>query len=125
MTIQCPTCDRLPSFLKCNQHRTEAMSTTIINKARTAGYTGTDALEAERFIGAIPVVINGPPPKKGRPFPFTVAAHPTAGTTRRTSGVFSPSPSTSRVHRPIPDRRRASLAAAQSTASAGEFTLGS
>lgn len=55
---QCPACNRLPSFLKCNAHRTEAMSTTITRKAQAKGYKGTDALEAEKYIGARGVVIN-------------------------------------------------------------------
>lgn len=58
MTNNCPACDRLPSILKCNAHRTEAMSTTITRKARAKGYTGTDPLAAEKYIGARPVVIN-------------------------------------------------------------------
>jgi len=57
-STQCPACDRLPSFLKCNHHRTESVSAGIIRKARAAGYTGSDPLEAEAFIGARPVVIN-------------------------------------------------------------------
>lgn len=57
MTNTCPACDRLPSVLKCNAHRTESISAGVIRKARAAGYKGSDPLEAERFIGARPVVI--------------------------------------------------------------------
>ena len=54
----CPACDRLPSILKCNAHRTESISTSVIRRAKAAGYKGSDPLEAERFIGARPVHIN-------------------------------------------------------------------
>ena len=57
-TTTCPACDRLPSFLKCNFHRTESMSTTMINRARKSGFTGTDAVAAETFLNLRPVVIN-------------------------------------------------------------------
>jgi len=53
----CPACDRLPSVLKCNAHRTESISAGVLRKARAAGYKGSDPLEAERFLGARPVVI--------------------------------------------------------------------
>jgi hypothetical protein len=43
--------------LKCNKHRTESVSAGVIRKARAAGYTGSDPLAAEKFIGARPVVI--------------------------------------------------------------------
>ena len=58
MTTTCPACTRLPSFLKCNAHRTEAMSTTMVRKAQAKGYKGTDPLAAEKFVGARGVVIN-------------------------------------------------------------------
>jgi hypothetical protein len=54
---QCPACDRLPSVLRCNAHRTESVSAGVLRRARAAGYTGTDPLAAERFIGARPVHI--------------------------------------------------------------------
>jgi hypothetical protein len=54
---ECPACKRLPSVLKCNAHRTESISAGVIRKARAQGYTGTNPLEAETFIGARPVVI--------------------------------------------------------------------
>ena len=58
MTTNCPACDRLPAFLKCNAHRTESISAGVLRKARAAGYTGADPLEAERYIGARPVPVN-------------------------------------------------------------------
>jgi hypothetical protein len=56
--ISCPACKRLPSFLKCNAHRVEAMSTTILKRAKAAGFTGTDPLKAEAYLNARPVVIS-------------------------------------------------------------------
>lgn len=53
----CPTCDRLPSVVKCNAHRVESVSAGVLRRARAAGYTGSDPLVAERFIGARPVHI--------------------------------------------------------------------
>ena len=58
MTTNCPACNRLPAFLKCNAHRTESISAGVLRKARAAGYTGADPLEAERYIGARPVHVN-------------------------------------------------------------------
>ena len=58
MTAPCPACDRLPSVIKCNAHRTESISAGVLRKARAAGYTGADPLEAERYIGARPGHVN-------------------------------------------------------------------
>ena len=55
--MSCTACDRLPSFLKCNAHRIESMSSTITKRARSAGFNGTDPLAAERYLNARPVVI--------------------------------------------------------------------
>ena len=54
----CPACDRLPSVLRCNAHRTEPISAGVLRRARATGYTGSDPLAAERHIGARPVHIN-------------------------------------------------------------------
>ena len=56
----CKACRQLSvmsSALKCNRHRIVSMQAEMVLKAQASGYTGTDCMEAESFIGARPVVV--------------------------------------------------------------------
>jgi len=60
----CQSCKELAVVgIKCNAHRTESTSTRLIREAQTLGYvlTGSrvdQALQAERLLGARPVVLS-------------------------------------------------------------------
>jgi len=62
--MTCKSCQQLaPMGIKCNHHRTESGVTRLIRQATEAGHTLTgtpieQALQAERLLGARPVVIN-------------------------------------------------------------------
>jgi len=63
--VPCKSCQELAVVgIKCNAHRSESTSARLIREAQALGFdsTSTDwttrALEAEKFLGARPVVIN-------------------------------------------------------------------
>lgn len=64
-TTTCAACNRLTTMgIKCNAHRSESTSARLIREAQALGFDSnstdwtTRALEAERFLGARPIVIN-------------------------------------------------------------------
>jgi hypothetical protein len=65
MTNTCKACQRLSVVgLKCNAHRSESTSARLIREAQALGFDSdstdwtTRVLEAEKFLGARPVVLN-------------------------------------------------------------------
>jgi hypothetical protein len=62
--MTCKSCQQLaPVGIKCNHHRTESTSTRLICEAIAAGHvlTGSyveQAMQAERLLGARPIVVN-------------------------------------------------------------------
>ena len=56
--VACKQFAVLSPNMKCNAHRTVSMSEVLVLRAQVNGYTGSDPMEAERYLNATPVAAN-------------------------------------------------------------------